>query len=454
MTDRFDVLVLGGGISGLTAAFLLKERGHSVALLEASERPGGCIRTWKKDGFLFELGPNTVLNNAFEIDELCAKAGLLERRLTATPTAKVRYIVRGGKPVRLPGGPFGFAATPLFSLGTKLGLFREPFVKAAPPDLEESIAQFVTRRLGREFLDYAVGPFVSGVYAGDPAKLSVRHAVSKIYALEEKHGSLIRGALAKRKGPAPAGGLFSFPDGLEELPRTLAAALGEGWRPGTEVLAVRREGPGFVVEARGSSGDVSLWARSVVCALPSKAASAALTPLGGAFAPGISDLSYADVACVCLGFRREQVDHSLVGFGFLCPEVEGRHVLGCLFPSSLFPGRAPEGHVALTCFVGGAVHPERAGAPEAEILEKTLADLKPLLGLKGDPVVSRVERWCPAIPQYNVGHGRHKEAAAALEAAHPGLFVSGNLLFGVSLGNCVQNASAVAARVAGALPGG
>lgn len=446
MSDRYDVVVLGGGISGLTAAFLLKARGHSVALLEATERPGGCIRTWKQDGFLFELGPNTVLNNAFEIDDLCEKAGLLGRRLTATPTAKVRYIVKGGRPVKLPGGPVGFLTTPLFSLGTKLGLLKEPFIKPAPPQVEESISQFVTRRLGQEFLDYAVGPFVSGVYAGDPAKLSVRHAVSKIYALEEKHGSLIRGAVAKKKGPAPAGGLFSFPGGLEELPLALAEKLGAGWRPGTGVRAVRREGDGFLVEADGPSGAVRLAAKSVVCALPSKAASAALAPLGGDFPPQIADLPYADVACVCLGFRREDVAHSLVGFGFLCPEVEGRHVLGCLFPSSLFPGRAPEGHVALTCFVGGAVHPERAAGTEAEILAETLADLEPLLGLSGAPVVSRVERWCPAIPQYNVGHGRHKEAAAALEAAHPGLFISGNLLTGVSLGNCVQNATAVAGR--------
>lgn len=447
-TPSADVIVLGGGISGLSAASALQQRGFSVLLLEASDRPGGCIRTWKQDGFLFELGPNTVLNNAFEIDDLCKASGLLEKRLTATPTANVRYIVKGGKPVKLPGGPVGFALTPLFCIGTKLGLFKEPFIRPAPPEVEESIAQFVTRRLGREFLDYAVGPFVSGVYAGDPAKLSVRHAVAKIYDLEAKHGSLIRGAVAKKKGPAPAGGLFSFPEGLEELPRTLAQRLGEGWQASTEVLSVRREGSGFTVEATRGGAAVHFSARCVVCALPSRAASRALAPLGGLFPEQISSLPYADVACVCLGFRRDQIAHSLVGFGFLCPEVEGRHVLGCLFPSSLFPGRAPEGHVALTCFVGGAVHPERAGASSEEILAKTLADLRPILGITGEPVVSRVERWLPAIPQYNVGHGTHKENAAALEAAHPGLYLSGNLLHGVSLGNCVQNATGVAGRCA------
>ncbi len=447
MSERLDCIVLGGGISGLTAAFLLREKGFSVALLEASDRPGGSILTWKHEGFLFELGPNTVLNNAFEIDSLCEKAGILSRRLTAAPAAKVRYIVKGGRLVKLPGGPLGFAATPLFSLRAKLRLFRELFVPPAPPEAEETIAAFVRRRLGEEFLAYAVGPFVSGVYAGDPEKLSVRHAVPKIHALEKEHGSLIRGAVAKRKGPAPAGGLFSFPEGLEELPRKLAGLLGGSFRPATAASAAHRDGDGFRVEATGPSGArLSFGARAVVCALPASAAARVLSPLGGEFPAGIASLPYADVAAVCLGYRREQMGHSLAGFGFLCPEAESRHVLGCLFPSSLFPGRAPAGHVALTAFVGGAVHPERAAEPETAVLEKTVAALRDLLAVRGEPVVSRVERWCPAIPQYNVGHGRHKAAADALERGTPGLFVSGNLLHGVSLGNCVQNATAVAAR--------
>jgi oxygen-dependent protoporphyrinogen oxidase len=453
MSELLDVVVLGGGISGLTAAFWLKEKGRSVLLLEASNRPGGCITTWRKDGFLFELGPNTVLNNAFEIDALCGAAGILGQRLTAAAAAKKRFIVRGGRLVALPGGPVSFLTTPCFSVRAKARLLKEPFVGRAPAEVEESIGQFVRRRLGQEFLDYAVGPFVSGVYAGDPERLSVRHATAKIYALERDYGGLIRGAVAKRKGPAPAGGLFSFPDGLAALPQGLAAALGEGYRPLTRVVSVERTPEGFAVTCEGASAGRVL-ARAVVCALPAKSAGAALAPLGGGFPRLVPNLPYADVALVCLGFRRQDVAHPLDGFGFLAPEVEHRHVLGCLFPSSLFPGRAPQGHVALSAFVGGAVHPERAAAPEDEIVRRVLDDLAPLLGLKGAPVITKVESWRPAIPQYVVGHGALKEAAARMEEVHPGLFLSGNLLYGVSVGNCIQNASGVAERVAGYLAEG
>lgn len=447
MSGQLDVIVLGGGISGLTAGLLLQRRGFKVAVLEAAPRPGGSIATWKKDGFIFELGPNTVLNNAFEIDSLCGEAGIMGRRISAMPKAGVRYIVKNGRLVKLPGGPFGFALTPLFSLKAKLRLLREPFISPAPAEAEESIAAFVKRRLGREFLDYAVGPFVSGVYAGNPEKLSVRHAVPKIYALEEQYGSLIQGAIRKRKGPAPQGGLFSFQDGLEELPLKLAELLGAAFSAGTSALSVRAGESGYLVEASGPRGPTSYKAKAVILAMPSDAASTVLKPIGGDFQEKIANLPYAAVATVCLGYRREQVGHALDGFGFLCPEVEQRHVLGCLFPSSLFAGRAPEGFVALTSFVGGAVHPERALEAKEAILKKTAEALSSLLDIKGEQVISKVEQWPRAIPQYTIGHGVFKEAASALETSHPGLFISGNLLYGVSLGNCIQNATAVAARV-------
>lgn len=449
MAETFDAVVLGGGISGLTAGLLLRQKGLKTAVLEATGRAGGSLLTWLQDGFLFEMGPNTVLNNALEIDALCDAAGILESRLRAAPASTRRYVVRGGSLVSLPSGPVGFLTTPLFSWNAKLRLLKEPFVGRAPKEAEESIAAFTRRRLGQEFLDYAVGPFVSGVYAGDPERLSVRHATAKIYALEERYGGLIRGALAKRKGPAPAGGLFSFPKGLETLPLVISGMLGPDWRAGRRITAVRRTEAGYAVEALKAGTELESYeARTVVCALPAAAASEVLTPLGGMFPDGIASLPYADVAVVCMGFRREDVGHPLDGFGFLAPEVEQRHVLGCLFPSSLFPGRAPGGHVALTAFVGGAMHPERVHVDSGTILDRVLKDLRHLLGLRGAPVLTRVEIWIPAIPQYEVGHGVYKTAAESLERENPGFFVAGNLLYGVSVGDCIKSATAVAQRAA------
>lgn len=439
---KFDVAVLGAGISGLTAALQLREAGAKVVVLEERSRVGGCIKTWSGEGFLFELGPNTVLNNSFEIDEVCSKAGLLDKRIEASPAAKKRFIVRRGRLVPLPSGPMEFLTTRLFSPSAKLRLLKEPFVGRKKRDDEESIATFVRRRLGGEFLDYAVGPFVSGVYAGDPQRLSVKHAVPKIFALEREYGGLFRGALAKRKGPAPSGVMFSFPRGLSSLPLAIAERLGKEVQTGTKVLSAAHEKDGFVIQCESSAGELTtIHSRVLFSALPAKAVSKVFQEMDASFAGIVSGLPYADVAMVCLGFRRESVGHPLDGFGFLAPEVERRFLLGCLFSSSLFPGRAPEGHVALTAFIGGAVHPERAALCDEDLLSETMLDLKEPLSINGEPVFRRIERWRPAIPQYNLGHGRFKEAAALCEREHQGVFLSGNLLEGVSVGNCISNAS-------------
>ena len=224
--EPLDVVVVGAGISGLAAAFRLRRGGLRVAVLEAAPRAGGVIETFSRDGWRFEMGPNTVLENDESVGRLLRDAGLEGEKLAAAPRAKRRYLYKGGALVPLPGGPPGLLRTPLFSLGAKLRLLREPWIRKPPAGTEETIAQFVRRRLGSELLDYAVAPFVSGVYAGDPERLSARWAVPKIHDLEREHGSLIRGAIAKRKEPAP-GGMISFREGLEELPRRLAREIGD-----------------------------------------------------------------------------------------------------------------------------------------------------------------------------------------------------------------------------------
>lgn len=450
MADVFDCIIVGGGISGLTTATALDRKGFNILCIESNPRPGGSIVTWKKEGFLFELGPNAVLDNCPEIDGLLSMAGILDNKVAASPESRKRYIVRNGKLAALPSGPFSFAFCRAFSAGAKLRLLGEPFIPAPSPEAEETVASFTIRRLGKEFLDYAVAPFVSGVYAGDPYKLSLQQAVPRIAALERKYGSLVRGAIALRKGGQPAGKIISFRSGLQALPETLGSLLGNSLLPSSRVTGITGDGKLYDVQVRLVNGeDLRLKCRSVVTAVPAEETSSILAGFGGAFPEGISTLPYAPVAVVSLGFSKKDVRDPLKGFGFLAPEAEGRFALGCLFNSSLFHQRAPSGHVALTAFVGGAVHPERALMPEEKILSETLADISTLLGIEYPPVISRVTLWEKAIPQYLLGHNSYKIARNRFESENRGVFISGNLLDGVSVGNCIQNATAAAGKVVG-----
>jgi protoporphyrinogen/coproporphyrinogen III oxidase len=447
-SDRLDAVVVGAGISGLTTAFHLKRGGMRVAVLEAAGRVGGSMETLTDGPWRFEMGPNTVLENHESVGRLIREAGLEGERIVANPSSKRRYLYKDGKLVPLPGGPGGFLKTPLFPAGAKLRLLKEPWIGRPPAGTEETIAQFVRRRLGQAFLDYAVGPFVSGVYAGDPERLSVRWAVPKIHSLETEHGSLIRGALARRKGPAPGGAMFSFREGLDELPRRLAREIGDV-RTGVAARSVRRKEGGYVVET--AAGPVA--AARVVLSVPADVAARLLEDATAGASRLFAEIPYAAVAIVSLGWRREDVGHPLAGFGFLSPRKEGLRVLGCLFPSELFPDRAPQGHAALAAFVGGRTDPEIVAQDETKIAETVISELRGPLGLKGEPAFLNVRRWPRAIPQYEVGHSRFVEQAREIETAMPGLRIGGSFLGGVSVPDCVRNGTAVAEEVLGASPG-
>jgi oxygen-dependent protoporphyrinogen oxidase len=447
--DRLDTVVVGGGISGLTTAFHLARAGRRVAVLEASDRLGGAIRTHEDGAWRFEMGPNTVVENDESVGRLIREAGLEAEKIVALPSARRRYLYKGGRLVPLPGGPGGLLTTPLFPLSAKLRLLREPWIGKAPGDAEEteeSIAQFVRRRLGQPFLDYAVGPFVSGVYAGDPERLSVRWAVPKIHDLEQRHGSLIRGALAGRKGPAPGGAMISFRQGLEELPRALTRVLTREMgdvRTGVACRTVTRIERGFRIET--SAGP--LEAARVVLAVPADAAASLLDAATAGASRLLGEIPYAPVVVVALGWRREAVGHPLDGFGFLAPRKEGLRTLGCLFPSEIFPGRAPAGHAALAAFAGGRTDPEIVGWDDERILATVLDELRGPLGLQGEPAFHRIHRWPRAIPQYEIGHGRFVDRAREIEGALPGLRLGGNFLGGISVPDCIRNAMAMAKEI-------
>ena len=446
------VAIIGAGITGLTAAFSLKRRGVPVRVYEATQRVGGVIRTERSGAWLAESGPNTILETSPLVGRLLQEAGLAARRLDASPGAKARYVVRGRRPVEVPAGALGLLTTPLFSTGAKLRLLREPFVGRRRDGVEESVAQFVERRLGREFLEYAIDPMVAGIYAGDPRALSVALAFPRIKALEDEYGSLIRGQLLGARARAKRGTaardrapMFSFDGGLQVLPDALAADLGDAVALGSPVVEVRRSGGGFEIAAPGGSAE---HPAVVFCATGPALAS---LRLDGEPLAAFSDIRYAPIASVVLGFRREDVAHPCAGFGLLVPRVERLRILGTIFSSSIFPGRAPDGHLMLTSYVGGARHPELAPLP-AETLERIVReDLGTLLGAAGVPAFRHHAFYPRAIPQYEVGYGRFLDRMAELETRAPGFFIAGHIRDGVSLGDSIAAGMRAAERVAARL---
>lgn len=459
------VAIIGGGITGLVAAFYLQRRGHDVTVYEASDRVGGVIRSWRADGFLAESGPNTLLETSPQITQLVRDAGLASRRLDTDPGATARYVVRYGRPVPMPSGPAGLLTTDLFTWRAKLAVLREPFISRRRDGVEESVAQFVVRRFNQEFLDHAVDALVAGVYAGDPDKLSVVHAFPKLKALEDRYGSMIKGQIfgareRRRRGEvardrAPK---FSFDDGLQVLPDALAAQLGRAVRRQTPVTRLVRGAAGWTVHFRTAAGEGSAMHDAVVfCGTAGALAEVVLTGTPGALADNateagdlraFAEIRYPPVSSVVLGFRRTDVAHACSGFGLLIPKLEGFKSLGTIFSSSLFPNRAPAGHLTLTTYVGGERHPELASLSDDELVQLVCDDLRTLLGARGQPVFRHVAHYPRAIPQYNVGYGRFKERMQHLEQHWPGFFLAGHYRDGVSLSDSILSGIRISERVA------
>jgi oxygen-dependent protoporphyrinogen oxidase len=450
-----SVGIIGGGITGLAAAFYLKRAGLSVTLYESSSQVGGVIRSLRQNGYLAEFGPNTILETSPKIAQLVRDAGLQCRRLDPDPKAEARYVVRYRRPIEMPGSPLGFFTTKLFTLQAKLAVLREPFVPARQDGPEESVAEFVLRRLGREFLDHAIDALVAGVYAGDPYKLSVPQAFPKLAQLEARYGSLIkgqifggrerkkRGEVAKDRAPK-----FSFDEGLQVLPETLREQLGNAVRLNTTVIGLAQTAAGWALRVLVGSQEERVEHTAVLYAGTAyKLAELGLkteTPLSFS---RFSEIRYPPVASVVLGFRREDVQHSCEGFGMLIPKVEGFKILGTIFSSSLFPNRAPAGHLTLTSYVGGERYPDLASLPPEKLLALTCEDLRVLLGVNGRPTFQHTVFYPKAIPQYNLGYGHYRDAMTEIETKAPGLFLAGHYRDGVSLSDSIVSGCNVADRV-------
>ena len=487
MSSSQNILVIGGGISGLACAYRLQKQGFAVRLLESSQRFGGVLNTVEQDGFRFDVGPQSFLANP-SLTTLIEELGLTGELLKADPRAP-RYILLRGKLVPAPLGPLSFLSTPLISWRTKLHILSEPLFRSYPPDEEESIADFVRRKFGEDALTNLAGPFISGVYAGDPERLSLTATFPIARAIEEKFGGIIRGAIqmrraAKASGPrAPRPALCNFRRGTVALVDALAKSLGEAARIGAQVTAIRQNGgpaespqiattaesigapragapPRFAATTQESGGEQSLAADAIVVATPAQQAGGLLRAIAPQFLDLLTQIEYAPVAQVAAGYRLAQISrfarNPARGFGFLVPRTEGLLLLGTVWESFLFPGRVPDkrGKMAsFTSFVGGATDPDIVAHPAEEIAAIVHEELARVLGITGEPVTQYIARWERALPQYNLGHGQIVAALKELCAKTPGIFLTGNYLAGPSMGACVDHANKTADAVAQFLRG-
>ncbi len=447
------VVVIGAGISGLTAAWWLHKAGIDVTVLEKDAKVGGTMQTIRENGWLIETGPNSALETTPLFNEMFAGLGIIDERLYPDAKADRRYILRDGVLHALPMSPRAFLSSRLWTLGGKLRLLKEPFIGRA--DREETIAEFVERRLGREFLDYAINPFVAGVYAGNPEHLSVRSAFPKLYALEEKYGGLIKGMIKgakERKQRAEKSKdrakLFAFANGMQTFPDAIAKQLGDRVSLNCEVASLTRErGNGqFSIAFTKDKQELSLVAEVVILAVPSTAASKIIASLSASLSEKLNHIYYPPVAEVFLGFRDEQLSRPLDGFGYLIPAKEKRNILGTIWSSALFPHRAPNGHVALVSFVGGSRQPELAGLSESELVTLVANEVQSIMKVNGNPAFSKVVRWEKAIPQYNLGYNRTVEEMERCEAENPGLYFCSNFKGGIAVGDCVMNGKKVSEK--------
>ncbi|MGE9295349.1 MAG: protoporphyrinogen oxidase [Puniceicoccales bacterium] len=448
MSTEGGSIVIGAGVTGLTLGWALQRAGRVVRILEKNATPGGAVRTVRRDGYLAESGPNSLLVNSGALESLLKGIGMGAQMQKPQPEAKRRYILKDGEFVAAPMGAAEVFSTPLWSGRGKLRVLGDLFAKAPEKLVEESLARFVKRHFGPEILDYAVNPFVGGIYAGNPSKLSAQHAFPMLADAEREAGSVIRGMIKQRKARKARGEAFksyslSFKDGMQALTDTLAQRLGNKLACGASVQSIEQMDAGWRV-AWTDAGGVSHAEEAAELYLTTPAFALADLPLpdnvSAALSP-LADIEYPPVASVALGYDRANVTHALDGFGGLIPEVERRRALGVLFSSSLFAGRAPEGKTLLTVFIGGSRQPELAEKSADEIRAIAECEVNQLLGVTGDPEFAEVTTWPRAIPQYNVGYGQFVSAMEQAEKQFPGLRLMGNYRGGIAVGNCLVNAA-------------
>lgn len=449
------IAVVGAGVTGLAAAHALVAAGQDVVVFERSGFLGGRTRSERMNGFLIEQGPNCIVGPAPAAEGLIERLGLASCRVERQPAARRRYLVRCGRPWALGPSPAALLFSSYLSLSGRLRLIAEPLVPRGGHE-GETIAAFVRRRFGRQFLDHVMEPLVGGLFAGDPERLGVAASFPHLTRMERESGSVVRSVIAARIGRGLKRStfhtrnrrLFSFRDGLGALPGAAADALGERIHRGCRVVSVTRaRGGGFDVSLRRGDNAARIRVDGVVVATPAYDAAAIAEGFDAEAARSLRGIAHPPLAVVFLGYDAGCVRHPLDGVGVLAPRVEGRSALGFLFSSTLFPDRAPAGCVALTAFVGGQRQPALARLPHEDLVTVVHREAQELLGVGGPPIIAKSKFWPQVLPQPGPDHGRRIASLCLLEERVPGLVFAGNYLAGVSVAACIAVAEAKAQRI-------
>lgn len=437
-----DVVIAGGGIAGLSAAWELSARGRRVLVLDARPRAGGVILTERVDGFVVDGGPDALLIQKPAAVALARELGLGDR-LVPTLVPRTAYIARGDRLIPLPEASFlgiptrvaPFVTTRLFSWAGKARMAMEVAIPRSHED-DESIGSFMRRRFGQEMVRNLAEPLLAGIHAGDVERLSMRALFPRLLEAERTHGSLIRAMRAMQTTRSPDGAFLSFPDGINELVTALVAALpADTLRLGAAVARISGRGP-FVVTL--NSGE-EIETRAVIAATPARVTAPLIQALDPELATTMQALRYTSTAIVALGYRREQVRHPLAGSGFIVPRADRRFLMAGTWVSSKWPHRAPDGHVLLRGFAGGSGAEDALALPDDAIIERVADELRTRLDISGAPAMTRIFRWPDATPQHEVHHHRWLQAIDARLAALPGVLVTGSSYRGTGIPDCVAD---------------
>lgn len=458
------VVVIGAGISGLATAYAVEQLAAQAELevetlvLEKQDRTGGKIWSRREEGFLCEWGPNGFLDSKPSTLDLCAALGISDQLLRSDDNARKRFIYSEQMLHRLPESGPSFLKSKLISWPGKLRLAGELLVPKRTDSSDETLAEFGRRRLGDEALNKLIAPMVSGIFAGDPETMSLKSCFLKIYQLEQEHGGLLKAMLklAKKKraeqksgkvvasAAGPGGVLTSFQEGIQQLTDGVGAGLKGTVKTASGVARVESKNGGYLLFLEDGQ---QIEAEILISAAPAYAAAAMLAEVSPQTSALLTQIPYASMNVVCFGYQRDRIARDLDGFGYLTPKAEGRSTLGTLWDSSIFPNRAPQGQVLLRSMMGGATNMAAIDLSEDEVRQKTMDDLKVIMGINAEPDFARIFRHRHAIPQYTRGHGERVGAINESLAQHAGLLLTGNAFGGVGLNDCVNSSNQTAQRV-------